>query len=94
MSNASQPKATLASDGPQPAAETKSQPDQKKDKLTREELEALFEAAQKRASEMTAEEIMKKNSWSMSEALYPLPKISQFRLLSVFSRSGGWCWSH
>lgn len=68
MSNASQPKTTLASDGPQPAAETKSQPHQKEEKITREELGALFEAAQKRASEMTSEEILKKTSWSMSES--------------------------
>lgn len=68
MSKAPPPKATLASDGPQPAAETKTQPDQKTSKVTREELHASFEAAAKRASEMTTEEIMKKYSWGMSEA--------------------------
>lgn len=91
MSNASQPKTTLASDGPQTAPETKNQPDQKECELTREELGALFEAAQKRASEMTDEEILKKTSWSMSVSL---TRNLQFRLLSVSFKFSNWCWSY
>lgn len=64
MSNASQPKATLASDGPQTAAEAKSQTESKECKLTREEFAALFKAAGERTSKMSVEEVMKQNSWS------------------------------